>query len=127
MAEHLMLTDMQTGEAIREYLLTVKEGYAYGFYRIYKVFKPSTSYDSIRRYFYILKEIGLIEPVRFVKGKGQWRRHYFSAVMVRIEDPAWFHPQVELYPITRHGKRGYKELRDKGLKPKGGRRTKYRK
>ena len=123
----LMLAGMNTGEAIREYLLTVKEGNPYGFYKIYVQVAPKTSYDSVRRYFYILKEIGLIESVRFVKSKAPFRKHLYRIVPGKEDDPAWRHPQMELWPDTGLGSAGYEELRKKGLKPKGGRKREYRK
>jgi hypothetical protein len=40
-------------------------------------------------------------------------------------DPRWGRPQIELYPSTKYGKKGYLKLKRKGLRPKGGRRPKY--
>jgi len=126
MAERVMLAGMGTGEAIREYLLTVKEGNPYEFFKVYSMFSKRVSYDSVRRYFWILKEIGLIEPVRFEVGKAPFRKHLYRIVPGREDDPRWLRPQIELYPDTRLGRKGYEKLRKKGLKPKGGRRRKYR-
>lgn len=122
----LMLAYKNTGEAIREYLLTIKEGYPYAFYKIWRQFKKKTSYDSIRRYFYILEEIGLIESIRFEKGKSPFPKHYYRIVPGMEDDPRWMHPQSELWPDTKLGKKGYAKLRKRGLKPKGGRRPQYR-
>jgi len=97
-----------TGLAIREYLSYVGEGYPYEFYICFKRVKPSTSYESVRRYFYILKRIGLIEPVRREpSSKGGFDRTYYRIVI--YDDPRWFAPQEALYPETRLGKRRYEK------------------
>jgi len=118
----LELAGLNTGEAIREWLRIVEEGNPYGFYKLFRQVKPSTSYDSIRRYFWLLKEIGLIESVRFEKAKTGFRKHFYKMVEKRVEDPAWWHPQIALYPDTALGSSGYRALAEKGLKPRGGRR-----
>lgn len=119
------LAGKQLSEAIRDYLLTMKEGNPYGFYKIFSQLKPTTSYATIRLYFWILNEIGLIESTRFAPSKKGFRKHFYRIVKGREEDTRWYHPQSELYPDTLLGKRGYEELRKKGLKPKGGRNPKY--
>ena len=121
----VVLEGMLTGEAIREYLLTSKMGNPYGFYTAYRQVSKSVSYPSVRKYFYILKELGLIHAVGFVPGMAPWRKHMFTVVKGKETDPAWTHPQIELYPSTKYGKKGYLRLRKKGLRPKGGRRAKY--
>lgn len=96
-----------TGLAIREYLQYVGEGYPYEFYVCFKKVKPSTSYASIRRYFYILKRIGLIEPTRTEPSKrGGFPRTYYRIVV--YDDPRWLAPQEALYPETRLGPKRYK-------------------
>lgn len=95
-----------TGLAIREYLNYVGEGYPYEFYICFKRVKPSTSYESVRRYFYILKRLGLIEPVRREpSSKGGFPRTYYRIVV--YDDPRWIAPQEAIYPETRLGKRRY--------------------
>ena len=121
----VVLEGMFTGEAIREYLLKSRMGNPYGFYRVYRQFSKRVSYDSVRRYFYLLKEIGLIESVGFVLGKAPFRKHMFTIVKGREDDPGWIHPQIEIYPSTKYGKKGYLRLKKRGLRPKGGRRPKY--
>lgn len=125
--QELVLHEMGTGEAIREYLQVKEEGYPYEFYKIFREFKPTTSYASVRRYFYILEEIGLIMGTEWREGERGFKRHYYELVEAKAEDPAWWHPQQELYPATALGKAGYEKLREEGLKPKGGRKWKYRK
>lgn len=127
MAEPSMLEGLNTGVAIREYLTTVGEGNPYGFYKLYKEVKETTSYSSIRRYFYILEEIGLIRGTRWVESKAPRKKHLYEAVPERLDDPAWLRPQIELYPDTKLGRKGYERLRERGLTPKGGRREEYRK
>lgn len=114
------------GEAIREYLLREGEGYPYGFYREYKTVKPTTSYDSIRRYFYILKQLGLIELVRTEPSRGQFPRHMYRIVPGMERDPRFGAPQVELYPQTKWGKRRYRRRKELGLPIHKGRREEYR-
>lgn len=126
MEERLLLAGYTTGEAIREYLLTLGEGYPYGFYKLWRQFKKVTSYQAVRRYFWILKEIGLIESVRYEKSRGHFRKHFYRIVPRMEDDPRWGRPQAELYPDTRLGKRRYDKLRERGLKPRGGRRAPYR-
>ena len=118
------LGELTASEAIREYLLTVKEGHPYGFWKIWRQFKKRTSYQAVRRLFWILKEIGLIEPVRFETSKAPFKKHLYRIVPETAEDPRWFRPQTELYPDTALGRR-YREMIEKGLKPKGGRRPRY--
>ena len=100
-------TTKLTGLSIREYLLTLGEGYPYGFYRCFKKVKPSVSYESVRRYFYILKKLGLIEHVGARPSSRGYERHYYRIVPGREDDPLWFHPQEALYPETRLGAKRY--------------------
>lgn len=125
MSATVILEGMLTGEAIREYLLRAKMGNPYGFYTAYRPFSRRVTYESVRKYFYILKELGLIQAVGFVPGMAPWRKHMFTVVKGKEADPAWTHPQIELYPSTKYGKKGYLKLKKKGLRPKGGRRPKY--
>lgn len=127
MEKQLFIQGLPEGEAIREYLTVMEEGNPYGFFKLWRQFKKSTSYDSVRRYFYILKELGLIEPVRFTPGQRGFRKHLYKVVPGTEEDPRWTFPQRELYPDTALGRRGYEKLAKRGLKPKGGRTRKYRK
>ncbi|MFQ6076628.1 MAG: hypothetical protein ACE5Z5_10920, partial [Candidatus Bathyarchaeia archaeon] len=53
-----------TGVAIRDFLLSLGVGSPCDFYREFREAKPTASYGSIRRYFYILRRLGLIEFVR---------------------------------------------------------------
>jgi len=83
--------------------------------------------NSRRKYFYILKELGLIQSVGFVPGKAPFRKHMFAVVKGMEDDPRWTRPQIELYPATKYGKKGYLRLKRKGLRPRPGRRAAYRK
>jgi hypothetical protein len=121
----VILEGMLTGEAIREYLLKSKMGNPYGFYKVYRQVSKRVSYASVRKYFYVLREVGLIQSVGFVPGMAPWRKHMFAIVKGKEADPAWTHPQIELYPATKYGKKGYLKLKKKGLRPKGGRRARY--
>lgn len=124
--ETIVLEGMPIGEAIREYLQTVKKGNPYGFYQIYRQFKKTTSYHAVWYYFWILKQLGLIQSAGFQPSKTQFKKHFFSITPGKEDDPAWYHPQSELYPNTKLGSKGYAALKKRGLKPKGGRSKKYR-
>ena len=108
MGEEWVPVNRLTGLAIREYLLQFGRGYPYDFYRRFAKVKPTTSYESVRRYFYILKRLGLIERVGTEEGKGVWSRSLYRIVPGAEDDERWFHPQVELYPATRLGSRRYR-------------------
>jgi hypothetical protein len=117
---------MATGEAIREYLLTTKKGNPYGFFKVFRQFKESTSYASVSTFFYVLKEIGLIQPAGTEPSKQGWSKHMYEITPGREKDPAWTHAERELYPGTRLKKKDYAKLKAQGLKPHGGRARKYR-
>ena len=126
MSAQVVLEGMFAGEAIREYLSVLGRGNPYGFFKLYRQVKETTSYQAVRRYFWILKEIGLIQPVGYGPGKKHFKPHLYRVTPGKMDDPAWWHPQGELYKGTLLGKAGYAKLRSKGLKPKGGRNPKYR-
>ena len=96
-----------TGLAIKYFLLAVGEGNPYWFYKCFKKVKPSTSYNNVRRYFYFLKKLGLIEPVRKEPSKHGMPKTYYRIVPGMEDDPRWFAPQAELYPETRLGAKRY--------------------
>lgn len=112
------------GEAIRLYLLHGGEGYCYGFWKIWRHVNAKSSYKSVMNYFWILKELGLIEFVSERKGEGNFNRRLYRVVPGMETADAWKNPAKSLYPITGLGDKYYKLL-EKGLKPKGGRRPKY--
>jgi len=104
-----------TGMAIREYLLQVGVGCPYEFYKCFKKVKPNTSYGSVVRYFWMLKKLGLIEVVGTEdRGYGIPRKLY-RLVPGREDDPAWFRPQIVMYPQTKWGRKRYKWAKEKGL------------
>ena len=84
--------------AIREYLRVNNEGSAAGFFKSYKNFKPSTSYASIARTFWLLKELGLIMKRRSERGKAPIAISYYELVGDRFEDKSWRSPQRAKYP-----------------------------
>lgn len=103
------LTEALTGLAIREYLLTVREGNPNDFLKAFRKIKKKTSYASVRRYFYICRRLGLIEPTRRVLGRGPIPRQLYRIVPGMEDAPEWLHPQIALYPLTRLGKRRYRK------------------
>jgi hypothetical protein len=106
MAESV-LKETLTGLAIREFLSQVGEGAPNDFYREFRKVKPTTSYDSVRRYFYILKRLGLIEPTRTEKGKAPIPRQLYRIVPGMEGAPEWMAPQIAMYPETKWGRRRY--------------------
>jgi uncharacterized protein (DUF3820 family) len=54
----------------------------------------------------------LIRLVRVERGFGKWARRYFEIVHGTEEYPAWFHPQVALYPLTQIGRKDYRKLKE---------------
>jgi hypothetical protein len=124
-AQQFYLEGLPAGEAIREYLRTVGAGYPYGFYKIWRQYKKTTSYAAVRRYFWILKEIGLIESAGYSPSEHGFKKHLYRIVPGMEDDKRWQSPQAELYPDTGLGSKGYKKLEEKGLTPKGGRAKKY--
>jgi len=122
-----MIKTPLTGRAIKEYLLQVGEGYAFDFYRQFKIIFPEkkTSYDSVRRYFYILRELGLIEYTRTIKGRGKFPVRLHRIVPGMEDDPRWDAPQVELYPATKLGRERYRKRIERGEPVPRGRREGY--
>jgi len=113
--EEVELKETLTGLAIKEFLLQVGEGSPNEFYRIFKKVKPTTSYDSVRRYFYILKHLGLIEPTRKEAGRGPIPKQLYRIVPGMEDAVEWSAPQVAMYPATRWGRRRYAKAKEKGL------------
>jgi len=104
-----------TGMAIREYLLAVGEACPNDFYREFRKVKKKTSYASVRRYFYILKQLGLIEPTRRVPGRGPIPKQLYRIVPGMEDDPRWTAPQIALYPNTQWGGARYAKAKERGL------------
>ncbi len=101
------LTHRSTGLAIREYLQEVGEGNPNGFFKAYRKVKAKTSYDSARRYFWILKKLGMIEPTRREMGAGVIAKQLYRIVPGMEADPRWSAPQIALYPMTSLGRAKY--------------------
>jgi len=109
---------MQTGVSIREFLLELEPvggGCPYDFFEVYRAIRKIT-YGSVRRYFWILKLLGLIEPtVRGPSERGGWPKQLYRIVPGREEDHRWYNAPVYVYPATKWGKAGYYEAKAKGL------------
>ncbi|MEM3484992.1 MAG: hypothetical protein QXI12_05170 [Candidatus Methanomethyliaceae archaeon] len=106
-----VLTEKTTGMAIREYLLKFGEASPNDFYREFRKIKPSTSYNSVRRYFYILKNLGLIRQVGVKPGRAPIPKSIYKMVPGMERSEYWSAPQIAMYPITGYGSRRYKKLR----------------
>jgi len=113
--EEVVITEVLTGLAIRQYLLQVVEGNPNDFYKLFRKVKRKTSYGSVRRYFYILRRLGLIEPTRRVPGRGPIPRQLYRIVPGMEDAEEWMHPQVALYPATRWGGARYARAKERGL------------
>ena len=102
------LSEPLAGRAIREFLLQVGEGCPNGFYKAYRRVKKKTSYASARRYFWILKKLGLVEPTRREVGQSAMiPKQLYQIVPGMAEDPRWNAPQIALYPATAFGSKRY--------------------
>lgn len=109
------MTEPLTGLAIRQFLLEVGEGGPNDFYKAFRLIKKKTSYASARRYFWILKRLGLIEPTRREFGAGRIPKQLYRIVPGAEADPRWGAPQVALYPSTRLGGARYAKAKARGL------------
>ena len=107
------LKEALAGLAIREFLISVGEGCPNDFYKAYRRVKKTASYESARRYFYILKKLGLVEPTRREWGKGYIPRQLYRICVGAESDPRWGAPQAALYPETRLGSRRYRKAKEK--------------
>ena len=103
-----------TGLAIREYLLTFGKGNPYDFYKRFRKVKPTTSYSSIARYFYILRRLGLIEVVEEEPSRHGFPKRYHRIVPGMEDDPRWVAPQEAIYPETRLGRKRYRKWIEEG-------------
>ena len=107
MEENVELSETLTGLAIREFLLQVGEGCSSDFHSAFKKVKNKTSYASARRYFWILKKLGLIEFTRVESGKAFIPKRLYRIVPGMEDSPIWRAPQATLYPETRLGQARY--------------------
>jgi len=96
------------GLAIREFLSQVGEGGPSDFFKVYRKVKEKASYAAARRYFWILKKLGLIEPTRREIGQSHTiAKQLYRIVPGKENDSRWSAPQVALYPATRLGRSRY--------------------
>jgi len=98
-----------TGLFIRDYLVEHKEAFPQEIWRALREKRKEKgimygSYQSFRvNYIYVLKKLGLIEPVRRRRVHPKWfPRQYYRIVSGMEDDPRWAHPQIALDP--RRGK-----------------------
>jgi len=101
------LVHTSTGLAIREFLREVGEGCPSDFLKAFRKVKKKTSYGSARRYFWICKKLGLIEPTRREMGRGVIPKQLYRIVPGMDTDFRWSAPQAALYPDTRLGRSRY--------------------
>jgi len=105
------ITSPLTGLAIREFLSEVGTGGPYDFYKEFRELKPTTSYASVRRYFWILKELDLIEFVSTAPSATGFPRRLYRIVPGKEDDPRWGYPQIALFPTSGFGGRRGKRYR----------------
>jgi len=101
---------LSTSLFIRDFLLEQGETYPYQIYKALKArlkeegyAKRKTSYQSIRNYFYWLKELGLIEVSRTAPGKKAILkdRSYYKIITSKADNLAlWKNPREALYPTS---------------------------
>lgn len=94
--------------AIRSFLISNKKASPSEFYHMYKPFKESVSYLSVCRYFWILKERGLIKVVSHeIKPEedksSRIPKTFYAVVPERLEDEMWLHPQRMFPSIEKRG------------------------
>lgn len=117
-----------TGIAIHDWLSRVKTGSPSDFYKEYKKQAEARiglgskekipTYPNVVKYFWMLKQIGLVAVVR-QGGLGRDNKTLYAIVRGREADQRWFNPQVELYPSTRWGGRRYQDAKREGLVREG--------
>jgi predicted AAA+ superfamily ATPase len=98
--ETFTFTETTTALAIREYLIAKGEGYASEFYRLFKAVRPGTSYATVSKYFYYLRELRLIHRVRSERSPSRkspaLERQYHCIIEANRDNPAWISPQKAL-------------------------------
>jgi len=104
---------IRLGLFIRDYLMQKGEAYPYEIFRAYREEQKKhgwkkSSYHSFWRYFYILRELGLIRRSGKTK-KGKYENTleqvYYRAVKRRINSPLWKTPQKKLWESAGLGKK----------------------
>lgn len=112
----VVLTHHLAGLAIREFLQTVGEGSPSDFFKAYRKVKEKASYQSARRYFWILKKLGLIEPTRRELGQSHTiAKQLYRIVPGKENASEWSAPQIAMYPSTRYGGTRYEKAKRRGL------------
>lgn len=87
-----------TSIAIKQYLLQNEFASPSDFYKVYRELKPTTSYESIAKYFYILRKLGLIEIDRYEPSGRRIPKSIYKLIPELVDDPRWESPQRALYP-----------------------------
>ena len=72
------------------------------------------SYNTIRKYFYILHKLKLIERISKKEGKFGYAipRQYYVINEEMVDSVLWKNPQVFMYPMCYLGKKRYNELKE---------------
>jgi len=116
---------LPTGTFIRDFLLAYKEAYAYEVWKALKKERRereliAPTYRSFWNTWSILRKLELIRLVRVEQPlpKAKWYRRYFTIVPGMEDHPAWYHPQVALYPLTQLGQKDYTKLKELAEKEK---------
>ena len=74
-----------------------------------------TSYVTVQRLFYDLRQIGLIEFTRSEPGKAPIDKRYYGIIAGKEDDPRWdTYPHYELYPSAKLGGLKYEPGTSKG-------------
>lgn len=96
-----------TSVEIRKFMFENLEACPSDFYNYINQYRE-VKYNSITRYFYILRKLGLIEESRKEARKGGFPKIYYKLVTNKIDNIAWKNPQSALYKSQRSEK--YQEL-----------------
>lgn len=105
------LVPSSPGIAIQAIMLDQGEAYPFEVYRALRLQYPKkkTSYASMRRLFWALERIGLIEFSRVASSERGWDRRYYRVAPGMENDRRWYtYPLIELYPSAQLGASRYK-------------------
>jgi len=104
---------------LREYMLEKKEANPYGFYLAYKD-RPGITYNSIRRIFYVLRQLDVIEFVREEPpGRAGQPKRFYRIKPDKTDLAYWAKAHIRLYPEALLGRRRYRLAKRAGKVPAG--------
>jgi hypothetical protein len=85
-----------TSTEIRRYMFENKETSPSDFHNYINQYRD-VKYNSVAKYFYVLRKLGLIEISRKEERNGGFPKIFYKLVERQIENIAWNNPQESLY------------------------------